>query len=173
MADAPDSKSGSLTGVWVQVPPSVVTIYGDSATRDVANLAIERCHPPTLFFRLRQLRDDYLKLRTRSVLGYSNRCRRHVKGQWNHLARLLDDKTDAKATTLAKLRKYVIDRVTEGVEAATPARQSLCRAIIQDLKQDYRQVLEFWDIMLPLQVFDVNRENEPSQLEITRRFCET
>ena len=27
MADAPDSKSGVLTGVWVQVPPSVLSAY--------------------------------------------------------------------------------------------------------------------------------------------------
>src|SRR5690349_2212108 len=31
MADAPDSKSGGVTPVWVRVPPSVVETYGKSA----------------------------------------------------------------------------------------------------------------------------------------------
>src|SRR6185312_13486869 len=30
MADAPDSKSGGVTPVWVQVPPSVLSTYGES-----------------------------------------------------------------------------------------------------------------------------------------------
>ena len=31
MADAPDSKSGPRKGVWVQVPPSVVTVSGSGS----------------------------------------------------------------------------------------------------------------------------------------------
>jgi hypothetical protein len=35
MADAPDSKSGPFTGVWVQVPPSVLRLCVQSlATQD-------------------------------------------------------------------------------------------------------------------------------------------
>ena len=43
MADAPDSKSGPRKGVWVQVPPSVLTTQSGTRTRRSS-----RCSVPNL-----------------------------------------------------------------------------------------------------------------------------
>jgi hypothetical protein len=62
----------------------------------------ERYQPPAPLFRLSQLRDDYLALHT-SVLDV--RTIADMKGHWKHLARLLDDKTEAQAVTLPEGEK--------------------------------------------------------------------
>lgn len=80
----------------------------------------EHYQPPPEAFLLSQLRDDYLKLHT-SVLDA--RTIADMKGHWKHLGRLLDLATATETVNMATLQKYVMDRVTEGVEAATAKKE--------------------------------------------------
>jgi integrase len=81
----------------------------------------DRCQAPVkAALTLAALRDDYLQLHT-SVLD--PRTVADMRGHWKHLARLLGGNTQAETLGLSTLQKYVMDRVGEGVEAATAQKE--------------------------------------------------
>jgi integrase len=75
---------------------------------------------PAQLLTLAQLRDDYLKLHTEVL---DPRTVADMKGHWKHLARLLNESTEAETLALPALQEYVLGRAQEGVEAATAKKE--------------------------------------------------
>ncbi len=81
----------------------------------------ERCQPPPApALRLDQLREEYLTLHAK-VLDASTIY--GIKIHWKHLDKLIGPQTEAECITLAVLQKFVMDRVEEGVSAATAKKE--------------------------------------------------